>query len=301
MASEPTDGNFHEEVRTVAIRIFGSHDAANLAAAKLEAYGIRCWLNADDAGGMYPNLAMANGVRLLVRASDADAATALLDAPASPEEINQIETEAAASSPPEAAPLKKLTPWQILSGIFIGVILCLLYQQAKNIGTKTFYYHDKTGKAYEADVYRNGHLVECVKDRNLDGHWDEWIYYENGHVIRLASDNNFDGKPDEWVAYSNGSPTTLEKDGDFNGTPDEFVTFKDGVLHQMEVRPNGAKFATQRWLYQNGVLVEILRGGDSSGHFKEAVSYDPFFNPIPAGFKPIGTNTVPFPLLSSPK
>jgi hypothetical protein len=74
-------------------------------------------------------------------------------------------------------------------------------------------------------------------------------------VSRSECDNNFDGKPDETWTYSNGTPATLEKDTDFNGVPDEFCTYKYGILQQMDVRPNGAKFATQRWLYQNGVLV----------------------------------------------
>lgn len=31
---------------------------------------------------------------------------------------------------------------------------------------------------------------------------------------------------------------------------------------------------------KNSVLVEVLREADGSGNFKEAVQYDPFFNPI---------------------
>jgi len=91
---------------------------------------------------------------------------------------------------------------------------------------------------------------------------------------------NFDGKPDETWTYSNGVVVKMEKDTDFNGTPDEFCTYKHGVVQQVDIRPNGAKYATQRQLYQNGVLVEILRGGDASGNFNEVVRYDPFFNPI---------------------
>ena len=116
MASDATKGGFHGDAKTVTIRIFGSHDAAELAASNLEAHGIRCWIKADDCGGMYPNLAaVGGGVRLLVRALDADAATALLDTEASPAEINQIEAEAIGSALPETAPLKKLAMGQILA------------------------------------------------------------------------------------------------------------------------------------------------------------------------------------------
>jgi hypothetical protein len=52
------------------------------------------------------------------------------------------------------------------------------------------------------------------------------------------------------------------------------------VLQKVDIMPNGAKFATVRELFQAGVLVEVLRGGNAEGGFKESVRYDPFFNPI---------------------
>jgi hypothetical protein len=86
----------------------------------------------------------------------------------------------------------------------------------------------------------------------------------------------------------------MEKDTDFNGLSDWFCTYQNEILQQVDIRPNGAKFATQRWIYQNGVLVEIWRSGDNNGNFKEVVRYDPFFNPI-------STNTaVAFQLPSPP-
>jgi hypothetical protein len=246
LASESDNGGLHDEVKTVTIRTFSSHEAAQLAASNLEAHGIECWMNADDCGGMYPNLTAAGGVRLSVRASDAEAAIALLNAQASPAEINQIETEAIASAPPETVPLKKLAFVQILVGVAIGVLLCLLYQWANNLGTKTYYYYTSEGKCYEALIYRDGHLVEAVRDRNLDGQWDAWIFYKNGHVINAEYDNNFDGKPSEWITYSNASPVIAEKDNYFNGIPDEFCTYKYGMIQQVDMKPNGSKFATMR-------------------------------------------------------
>jgi hypothetical protein len=294
MASESENSGLHDEVQTATIRTFSSHEAAELAVANLEAHGIECWIKADDCGGMYPNLTTAGGVRLLVRASDAEAAVALLNAQASPAEISQIEAEAVASSPPETVPLKKLSWGQILFGIVIGVLLCLFCQWANKLGTKNYYHYTRDGKCYEALVYRDGHLVEFLQDRNLDGIWDHWTYYENGRVVRSEYDNNFDGKPDETWTFSNGCPVTLEQDTDFNGIPDEFCTYKNGVIQQADWRPNGSKFTTTCEIFQNGVLTEIWRGGDSSGHFKEVVQYDPFFNPI-------STNTaVAFQLLSPP-
>src|ERR1700690_3175230 len=260
----PDDG-LRDEAKTVTIRTFGSHEATELAVANLEAHGIECWVNADDCGGMYPNLTTAGGVRLLVRASDAEAAVALLNAKATPEEINQIEAEAVSFTPPAAVPPKKLAWGQILFGIVIGVLLCLLYQWANEIGTKTHYYYAKDGLCEEAWVYHDGHLVEFLMDRNRDGKWDLWSYYEHGQRVRSECDNNFDGKPDEIWRYSNGVLVSMEKDTDFNGTSDWFCTYQDDIPRQMDIRPNGSKFTTTREVFRNGVLTEIWRGGDSSG------------------------------------
>ena len=279
----------NDEMKRTTIRTFSSHESAGLAAANLEAHGIECWIAADDCGGMYPNLTAPGGVRLSVRVADAEAAIALLNTPASPAEINQTETEAAISAPPKTASLKKVAWIQILLGIVLGVILCLLYQSNSQSGTKTIYHYTLEGKCDEARVYRDGHLVQFLADRNLDGAWDHWTYYEHGQVMRSEYDNNFDGKPDETIAYSNGTPANMEKDTDFNGVPDWFCTYKYGMLQQTDMKPNGSKFAITREMYQNGVLTEIWRGGNSDGHFKEVVRYDPFFNPIstntPAAFK----------------
>lgn len=291
MASDSTEDNQQDEAKTVTIRIFSSHEIAKLSAANLEAHGIACWIIADDCGGMYPNLTAPGGVRLLVRASEAEEAVALLNTQASPAEINQIEAEAVASAPPKTPSLKKMAPGQILLGIILGiilgVILCLFYQSASEFGTKT-YYHYHNGKRDEAWVYRDGHLVEFLQDRNFDGNWDHWTYYEHGRAVRSEYDNNFDGKPDVWWTFSEDGTDTLQRDTDFNGIPDVFCTYKNRILQQVDIKPNGSKFSTTRELYQNGVLTEIERGGDSNGNFKEIVRYDPFFNPIST--KPANTN-----------
>jgi hypothetical protein len=103
----PTDDGSCNEVKTVVIHAFTSHEAAQLAASNLEAHGIGCWVSADDCSGMYPNLTAPSGVRLSVATSDAEAAVALLNAQASPVEIKQAETEAVASSSPEPVSPRK--------------------------------------------------------------------------------------------------------------------------------------------------------------------------------------------------
>jgi hypothetical protein len=302
MASDSGNGGLHGEVKTAIIRTFSSHEIAELAAANLEAHGIQCWINSDDGGGVMPYLTAPGGVRLSVRAADAEAAIALLNAEASPAEINQIETEAVASAPPETGPLKKPAWIEILFGIVAGIILCLLYQSASNFGAKT-YYHHVHGKVNKKWIYRNGYVAEFSEDRNLDGVMDYWVHYDAyGREISAEYDNNFDGKADEWWTFSNDGTDTLQKDTDFNGIPDEFCVYKNRIIQQVDMKPNGSKFSTTREIFQNGVLTEILRGGDSNGNFKEDVHYNPFFNPIPINFNPISSNApIAFQLLSPAK
>ena len=280
---EPTDDDFHDKVKIVIVRTFNSHEAARLAVSNLEAHGIRCWVNADDCGGMYPNLTVAGGVRLSVEAPNVDAAVALLNSQASPTEINQIETGAIASTSPESVSQRQPASGMLLSGIIIGailgVVLCLFFQWVNELGTKT-HYHYSHGKADEEWVYRDGHLIEFLQDRNLDGNWDHWVHYEHGRAVRAEYDDNFDGKPDVWWTFSDDGTDTLQRDTDFNGVPDEYYTYKKRTIQQLDIKPNGSKFAITRQIYKDGVLTEIWRGGDSNGNFKEKVRYDPFFNPI---------------------
>ena len=277
---EPAPDKLAGEEITVTIEIFQTREAANLAVAKLEAYGISCWLKSDDAGGMYPNLAMVGGIRLQVRAAEAEAATALLKAQLSASEISELDVKAAASLPPKETSKIRFAPVQIFLGIGLGIFFCLLCQQGENFGTRTDNYYAPNGKIYEQWIYQNGHLAEYRQDRNLDGKWDHRDYYEHGRLVRAEYDNNFDGKPDEWWTFSNEGTDTLQKDTDFNGIPDEFCTYKMQIIQEADMKPNGSKYITMREIFTNGVLSEMWRGGDSNGNFKEVVHFDPFWNPI---------------------
>ena len=288
MTSEPVNQRTDDDEKTLTLRIFGSHEAADLAAAKLEAHGIKCWVDADDCSGMYPSLTTAVGVRLKVRTADAGDAADLLDAQATTAEIDQIEIEALSGALPKTTPLKKLAWGQIAIGFLFGLLVCCFFQKT-GPGNNTYYSYTADGKCYEAAVYRHGQIVTLYKDRNLDGKWDVWIHYELGHVAKVEYDNNFDGKVDEVVIYSNSLLATAELDTDFNGVPDLFCTYTNGMIQQIEVRPNGSKITITREIYKHGLLTEIWRGGDSNGFFNVVEKYDSFINPIgtknPEGFR----------------
>lgn len=64
--------------RLVVIQTFFDRIEADLAQSALEAAGIESAVQADDSAGMYPQLAMSNGVNLLVREADADRAAEVL-------------------------------------------------------------------------------------------------------------------------------------------------------------------------------------------------------------------------------
>lgn len=279
-ATSEENGDQKPEKKTLVIRFFPNRELAEMAVAKLKAHGIESWVGTDDCAGMYPSLTVAEGVRLKVWEDDETIATAVLDAKPTPEEIKKIEIEAvlAAPSPPE--PKTKLAWGQLLTAFFLGVLVSLLYQWRQEQAPVTHYEYTPDGKRSDAWIYKSGHLVEHMEDRNLDGQWDHWTYYEHGEVVRAEDDNNFDGKPDEFWTFRPDGADTIEKDTDFNGVPDMFCTYKYRILQKVEVRPNGSKFATQRQYYKNGVLTEVWRGGDSNGNFREVIKYDPFLNPI---------------------
>jgi hypothetical protein len=66
------------DAELVVVRAFLNQIDAELAQGALEAGGIESMISADDAGGLRPHLSMTRGVRLLVRAEDAETATKIL-------------------------------------------------------------------------------------------------------------------------------------------------------------------------------------------------------------------------------
>jgi hypothetical protein len=63
----------------VVLKTFSYRQEADLALGALRAAGIESMVRSDDAGGLRPGLAFANGVQLIVRAEDADAAREIID------------------------------------------------------------------------------------------------------------------------------------------------------------------------------------------------------------------------------
>jgi hypothetical protein len=198
------------------VRTFSNHAAAGVAAARLEANGIKCWLHADDCGGAYPNLSLASGVRLSVLVSDAAAATALLDSQLSPEEQAALPSSSWAEQlrpKPLEAPRKRIHLGTLILGVVLGVLLCLLYQWMDRQGIKKYRYdRNDDGRADELWIYRDGRLSQFFRDRNFDGIWDEWADYDShGRTHSRRFDNNFDGKPDVFDTYSNGERVSEQR------------------------------------------------------------------------------------------
>ena len=284
---QPVADASNDEFKIVTIEIFGSKSVADNAAAKLEAFGIECWIKADDAGGMYPSLTLSGGVRLQVRSKDAERAVDVLktESPLPETFSSEATTENVPSEKP--SPKFKLAIGQILVSIVIGVLLTLFYQWGEKQGTKTFYHHTANGQTDEMWIYKDGQIAEYRQDRNLDGKWDHRVYYEHGRAVRSQNNNDFGSKPNQWWTFSDDGTDTLQSDTDYNGVPDEFCIFKNQITQELEIRPNGSKFAITKERFSNGVLTEIWRGGDSNGKFKEVIKYDPFFNPISTNSFPL--------------
>jgi hypothetical protein len=203
MASESDENHRTDPAQPndmVELRTFSNTESAELAKANLEAHGIACWLTADDCGGMLPGMDAVRGINLLVHPSDREAANALLVSQLTPSGQPSL-NESAPEPTPEmnSPPQTRLSLPQLIVGIIIGVLLCLLYQWTSRSGTKTYRYDsDSDGKTDEMVVLRNGHLVEQSIDRNFDGRFDAWYHYDSSNFKRLLSkgDDNFDGVPD---------------------------------------------------------------------------------------------------------
>jgi hypothetical protein len=74
----------HSEAETkesdlVTVRTFTNQPEACLAKGALEAFGIECMVARDDCGGQRPHLAFTGGLRLVVRAEDAQRAAEVLN------------------------------------------------------------------------------------------------------------------------------------------------------------------------------------------------------------------------------
>jgi hypothetical protein len=68
----------------VVVHSFGNRQEAEMAKSALDAAEIDSFVRSDDGGGMEVGLWSSNGVKVLVRAEDADAAREILDLPAEP-------------------------------------------------------------------------------------------------------------------------------------------------------------------------------------------------------------------------
>ena len=276
----------------VVLKTFALLPEAEAAATRLRASDVECLLQTDDAGGMYPSLQLAQGIRLLVDVTAVDRARDILSrlGEISTEELEELASAPAVEPKTAPAPSKLFLPGLII-GVVLGVIGCLTYHRINQAGRHE-YRNDN-----DCWIYQDGHLVMGVADRNEDGKWDAWYYYAKDSLTRACYDDNFDGKIDAWMSYANGNPTTAWFDSDFNGQPDVTNYFRFGVLAKTDWQPNGTNVILLREFFTNGTLVEELCDLDGDGSFDVSVKYGPFRNPIATNFL---NRSQPFKLLSPP-
>jgi hypothetical protein len=72
------------DTELVVVHTFGNRQEAELAKSALDAAEIDSFVRSDDGGGMERGLWAGNGVEVIVRAEDVDAAREILDVPATP-------------------------------------------------------------------------------------------------------------------------------------------------------------------------------------------------------------------------
>ena len=77
----------------VVVATYNSTTEAEMARERLESAGITALVHADNAGGMYPQLDLVDGVAVLVDPADLEAAKDILSPPASASPAEPDETE----------------------------------------------------------------------------------------------------------------------------------------------------------------------------------------------------------------
>jgi hypothetical protein len=70
------------DAELVVVHRFGNRQEAEMAKSALDAASIDSFVRSDDAGGMETGLWRSNGVEVVVRADDEQAARDILDLPA---------------------------------------------------------------------------------------------------------------------------------------------------------------------------------------------------------------------------
>lgn len=100
---------------------FPSRAMAELAVTYLNANGVDAMVWADDAGGTYPHIALYRGIRLRVRAEDADAARDLL--------AEAEAAEAREPAPRHRRPLRPVGVWIVrlaAAAVVAGIAMSVL-------------------------------------------------------------------------------------------------------------------------------------------------------------------------------
>ena len=173
------------------VRTFSSEIEAHGACAHLEAAGIAAWLLKDDAGGAYPQLTAARGVRLLVGVGDVDKAKKVMahldtlaasTSPVHPDEVEQ----GARLGGDEVSPRARMG-FGVFAGLCVGGVLGAL-------GVLAVVKPPTAGGA--------GTRAKLRTDSNGDGQIDRVFYLEGDSFSREEVDRNHDGRVDLWRTFA---------------------------------------------------------------------------------------------------
>lgn len=137
-------------------------------------------------------------------------------------------------------------------------------------------------------VQYDGDLPLLVKrDRNQDGHFDDFELYRDGIINSVEADDDFDGKLDLWVSFRRGLPVLVRKDADADGIPDIFSGYVSGVLAYSFIRPPPAREVEMVIFFRSGIpSVEYFRKESAPGKWF-AREYDVFGRPLETAEAPL--------------
>jgi len=240
--------------KAVVVKTFLKLTDADLAAAQLRGAGIECAITSDDAGGVYPALAL---IKLLVDPDDAPEARRLLDEPVAPVAIPDVGSPVTQETPTRPA----FPMWPLfVAGMIVGILIHGLCIDARNkhVPTRRWNQPSASKGASEPVTRRRGTVVEQQYDQNHDGRPDDWVFYEKGVMTSRICDDNFDGKPDEWHTYNtNGLLVESRYDRNYDSKADSWTFCQNGLKSTGEA-DNDFDGRVDTWFRYgaNDVLVE---------------------------------------------
>ena len=106
-----------------------------------------------------------------------------------------------------------------------GVIDFFVYYDDAGQVRRREYGYDRGNRPNEIVIYKNGVVVQKMRETNNDRKIDTWDYYQNGRLVREERDSTGDGFVDQWWTFNRPNQpkcaiVVIDSDGDGKPEPE---------------------------------------------------------------------------------